>query len=698
MKDWLTAPEIAQLGLPSIPQTEQGVRARATRENWKRIANNGQGGGWSFHVSSLPSKAQDELLRRNLIAPQTLPSTETDSRSQKTAVLASWQREAMEARAAILAELDRLVKHQGFTQARAIKMLIELARTGELTPNLLAQISAANARGGKSGKRTLAQSTIFNWLKARREGGVPALAPEPSSPKRDLVPAWAPAFIDLRARPSQPSLASVYEDLPHHLPEGVPMPSYDQLRRFLKKLCPVTRNMGRMGPRELKSLKAYVKRDVSELWPTAVYVADGHTFDAEVQHPIHGRPFRPEITTIIDVYTRRATGWSAGLSENTFGVLDAARNAFERSGLCDIWYVDRGAGFNNAAWDDELTGFLSRFEITKHNSLPYNSQARGVIERLHQTIWVRGAKNLPTYIGADMDREAKHKAFKITRKEIRDTGTSRLLMAWEDFIAWCQAQVDAYNDRPHSSLPKIRDPETGRKRHMSPNERWLESLESGWEPDRLTPQESEDIYRPYQRRKADRGMVRIFGNSYFHADLEAFHGEQVLVGYDIHDGSQVWVRDTDQRLICIAEFEGNKASFFPVSAAKAAHDRRVKGKLRRVDAQRDEVLAERDGANLIEHQPEQHFDPSEIAAAREKVELLIAPKAEPQPVINAAGRPIFTSDLDFARWCHANPSEVTTNDKALLRELVRKGAFRMQLDCAGLSVADLENIALKETA
>lgn len=65
------------------------------------------------------------------------------------------------------------------------------------------------------------------------------------------------------------------------------------------------RHAGRMGPRALKSLRAYVARDTMALWPMAVYVADGHCFDAEVRHPRHNRPFRPEITTVLDVHTRR---------------------------------------------------------------------------------------------------------------------------------------------------------------------------------------------------------------------------------------------------------------------------------------------------------------------------------------------------------------------------------------------------------
>ncbi|MCY7265051.1 hypothetical protein, partial [Pseudomonas protegens] len=50
------------------------------------------------------------------------------------------------------------------------------------------------------------------------------------------------------------------------------------------------------------------------------------------------------------------------------------------------------------------------------HSLPYSSQARGVIERLHQTVWVQAAKRLQSYIGADMDKQAGQAVHKAGRK------------------------------------------------------------------------------------------------------------------------------------------------------------------------------------------------------------------------------------------------------------------------------------------
>ena len=69
--------------------------------------------------------------------------------------------------------------------------------------------------------------------------------------------------------------------------------------------------------------------------------------------------------------------------ENTFGVIDALRRACAFAGIPAIFYTDRGPGYKNKAMNAPLTGFLSRAGITPMHALPYNSQAKGNVERLN---------------------------------------------------------------------------------------------------------------------------------------------------------------------------------------------------------------------------------------------------------------------------------------------------------------------------
>lgn len=677
---WYSAADLAKLSLPGMPGTDRAIQIRAKREEWPSKAKPGRGGGKLYPTSALPREAQDALARRQLQTIDPAPKTEVEV--QPASALKDWQRRTMDARAALLTQLDRLT--EVMPKSRAIEALVKAANREELAPDLQALVPAANARG-----KALSRSRIYEWLRLREAHGVVGLAPAPA--RKETFPTWASDFMDLYARPQKPSIVQCLEQM------GADAPSYDQARRFLKKLDTVTRNKGRMGPRALKSLRAYVKRDTSELWPTAVYSADGHTFDAEVAHPIHGKPFRPEITTVIDAFTKRVVGWSAAIAEATWGTLDAIRHAFENGGVCDIWYVDRGMGFNNATFDAELTGVLARFGVTKQNALPYGSQARGLVERVHRSIWVRGAKTLPTYMGAAMDDEARQKAFKITRREVRETGQSRLLMAWNEFLSWAGEQVADYNTRPHSALPKIRCHITGKFRHMSPDEAWMAAVDDGFEPD-VVSDEHADLFRPYERRKVNRATVSLFSNSYFHHDLEGYHGEDVLVGYDIHDAGKVWVRDLESRLICVAIFEGNAKSYFPVTVAEQARERRAKGRMMRLVDKAREVEAEVNPDVLLEAVNNPLSEEEKIAGDQAYERLTAnddsAEDAAGRPALTLVDeRPMFNSEFEWAQWLSLHPEKAEPEDIEHLAGMLKQPSFKSILTINGVDLETLRDLA-----
>ena len=120
------------------------------------------------------------------------------------------------------------------------------------------------------------------------------------------VPDWAPAFLAIWQRPQKPTVADAYKEFSDCC-EG-PTPSIFAVRRFLAKMADADREAGRETGNALLKRRPHKRRSTDELWPTDVYTADGTTFDAEIQHPVHGRPFKPEVTFILDVATRRCVG------------------------------------------------------------------------------------------------------------------------------------------------------------------------------------------------------------------------------------------------------------------------------------------------------------------------------------------------------------------------------------------------------
>jgi putative transposase len=489
------------------------------------------------------------------------------------------QRLRADARRGVLAELGRLRAQAGCSQEAAMQTLLTLAASGQASPFIVRALLLARDGRGKKGKNDLPSvRTLKRWI------GAEDLTPK--VPQKNMsVPPWAKVFLTHYQQPQKPSVDAAYREACKDWTAGE-RPSIHQVRHFLDKLGTVTRERGRMGPRELKSLRPYVTRSFDQLEPNDIWSADGHTFDAEVQHPYHGRPFRPEITTIVDIATRRIVGWSVALAESGTAVLDALRYAAEFAGLAAIFYVDKGSGYDNDLLKDEGTGLAGRMGFEVKHSIAYNSQARGVIERLHKTVWVEGAKLLPSYMGAAMDREARLAQFKITRKAVKAGGAVPLL-PWHLFMDFIAARVSDYNARAHRTLGGV-----------SPDLKWREFEARGWQAHRLAAVDLDTLYRPRVMRTILRGRVTLFTNYYSNNALEEFHGDRVMVAYDLHKVDKVWIYTPEGRAIGEALVNGNTRHYYPRPVVEQAREKRVGAAEKRIKVKLAAVREELHGPAL----------------------------------------------------------------------------------------------------
>lgn len=683
-----SATALADLRLPGMPGTPRGIEKMAARLGWDCREVPARGGRTGtrreYAVTSLPADAKRALLARAVTcvtapvlpppavssAAGALPAGASLSRAPAVlfseADLTDRQRLERDARTGVLAAVRRLQSDTGCSQEAALTTLLTNARAGRLEAHLDRLLRLARDPRGRAGDGYPSIRTLKRWL------GAADLAPKVRRSAM-AVPAWAQTFLREYQQPQKPSVQAAYDAACRQW-DGEPF-SVHQARRLVGSLGAVTRERGRMGPRELKNIQPFVRRDFSLLQPNDVWSADGHTFDAEVQHPLHGRPFRPEITTFVDIATRRAVGWSVDLAESATAVADALRYAVERYGIPAIIYVDNGSGYRNAYMNgqarrictdlqgDAALGLMGRMHSTLQHSLPYNSQARGVIERLHQTLWVAGAKELPSYMGAAMDREARLEQFRLTRKALK-AGGAMPLMPWHLFVEWVQARIDWYNARPHRSL-----------KGLSPDMAWAGHSAQGWTPETLTADEIATLFRPRVVRPLRRAEIHLFNNIYFARELEEFHGLEAHIAYDIHDASRVWVYAPDGRLICTAEVNGNSKHYFPVPVVEQARQKRAKGRLARVDAKRDEILAELHGSTALPA-PEaapmviagRVVQPDAVLAQRAAVAQAtdVATTAEPAPAGIPAIQPTSRADRtpadNYADWL-ALDAQITAGEE-----------------------------------
>lgn len=599
MTNWYTARELA--GLPGLPGTDRRVRDRAERESWESKPNQARGGGRLYALTSLPAETQAALVKtkaKELVANKRLPEVRTETQL----AMFETQQQALvtDARQGVIKAIKGLMKTTGYTQTKCAELLIDMARAEQIEPYMIAMLkSARDGRGRPSVDGLPSARSLLRFIERGKEGEL-----TPVYREKDMsVPHWAKGFLSFYQLPSKPSVAYAYEQFIKAAGEQASLPSIHQVRRFLSKVGNVSREVGRMGSHEIKSLMPFKRRGFEHLLPTDIYSADGHTFDAEVQHPMHGRPFKPEITTVIDIATRKVVGWSVDLAESALAVVDALRKSCVDNGIPNVFYVDNGSGYKNAMMKDEGVGLMARLGCQMTHSIPYNSQARGVVERVHQTLWVRGAKQLPGYMGRDMDRQAALAMHKLSRKAIATGGevVKMPLISWEQFIEFCTLQVAEYNDSPHRTLEKVTDPSTGRRRHASPNECWQQHVKRGFSANVVTDDEARPLFRPQVLRVINRAEVSVFNNRYYAPQLTELHGEQVRVAFDIHDVETVWLYNREGVYLGTGELDGNKVDYYPMSFIEQSRDKRLKGREKRLEARLEEAYAERHGTTAISH-------------------------------------------------------------------------------------------------
>ena len=666
MKAYFSVSELFGMGLEILPSSERGIQKKVNRENWqfREVAGRGGKGGKKREYMPPPEvqaaimrQQQEQVLATAQFAAlpvAAVPDANTASVADGSTEV---QRQREGARLGVLNAIERLMAETKTGRDGAITAFLVSAQHPDM-PHLAHMLRLANDKRG-GGAALPSKRTIHRWFQQREASG--SLLPK--VPQKDLsLPEWFKRFLVFYRTPQKPSVQAAFELFARAELAQQPLaklPSVHQARRWLDKLGNVAREDGRLGSRELKTVKPYKVRDFKNLQPADIYTADGHTFDAEVLHPDSGKPFRPEITTVADVATRKIVGWSVDLAESGYAVLSAVCHAVKTGGIPAVFYVDNGGGYKNALMSDQATGLMGRLGITMRHSLPYSSQARGVIERLHQTVWVQAAKRLQSYIGADMDKQAGQAVHKAGRKLMKQEAALKgvpalgnilslspnLLPDFDEFRRIAAQAVEDYNNRPHRSLPKVMDI-SGSPRHMTPNELWALKESQGAEIQTVDEAESLYLFMPQEVRVVQRGQVTLRRNVYYSAALQEYNGDRLRVAFDMHNAERVWLFDDDGRYVCHADWNGNRIDYMPVSVIEQAKEKRVAGQIKRLD-NKQSILAAARPARALEHQSRMNLGGRtlDMQALQQQAQLAMAkmqPKAgeaEPPKAKVAAFRP-----------------------------------------------------------
>lgn len=656
---------------PGLPQTEKGIRDLLKKRVGGAVELQRKREGskaYEYHLNCLPAETREyvRLSRcRTTVERSTGDQVETPAgktvkavstittldvirkypaiAERKVSALTNQQRKTADARMTLVNEVIRLMNN-GLTRKAAVEFIASESQNSTLPEPIQVAADQANARKGST-RAGVGKSSLHQWLTdylatANGTERLALMAPGVIQARKPEDIRWLNIFLRYWRHPCGDSIRESYRkfkgDWARNYAGQVAMlaalPSYDAVIRAMNKLGRLERLRGRVTGNAWKALQPFVRRDWSVLQTNDVWIGDGHGMKMKIKHPIHGSPFQPELTLILDGVTRYVVGWSISFSENVIAICDALRNSVQKNGLPLFYYSDNGGGQKNKVLDEEITGILPRLGVGHETGIPENPQGRGIIERAHGTILMRVARQFATFNGKSADRDWVRKTSIAIESAVNAEQNGKELTAhqqrslkslptWEQLIDAVQDGVDWYNNsHQHSSLPKMANGQ-----HYTPAQYRAERLEKT-DIHYLSDAELNEMFRPAFVRPVRRGEVLLLNNIYFSEELAPFDSEDVQVAVDIHDASKVIIRRLDGTYICEAIWDGNKRAAFPVSMVEDAREKRAKRRKANVERKLEQIEAERTPHHTIEHAPDfSMLVPADIEQAREEEPVFIFP-------------------------------------------------------------------------
>jgi transposase InsO family protein len=296
---------------------------------------------------------------------------------------------------------------------------------GELSAKVAEIVAQLHYYPGK-GPWDVTERTIWNWLKAYRQGGIEQLSPKLRQDRgrsRVLAEDILQRAMTLRQENPKRWTSTVMDILRRESGNnGSPLPHRSTLDRHLR-----ARGMSR---RQLRTLGARVHikmrfEHFGDLW-----VSDYH-HGPLVRDP-SGKPTTAKLAAVIDHTTRYPVADRYYLNENIGSLRDCMMRALMRFGGAKLIYADQGAVYRA----EQLRYSLDRLQIKLVHSAAYYSEGRGVIERWWQLI-------------LQFEEEVRLRQELLTLHELN--------LLWESFkeLRYCQVVHSELGRTPNEAIAEV---------------------------------------------------------------------------------------------------------------------------------------------------------------------------------------------------------------------------------------------------
>ncbi|MCA8880365.1 MAG: Mu transposase C-terminal domain-containing protein [Rhodobacteraceae bacterium] len=555
---WWTADEIAAEALPDLPATKRGVNMVGERANWRGQAGRarrraGRGGGWEYHWTLFPVRAQQALVAKRAAA--TAPVVTAPDRD------AQWA--AFEA-------LPETVRGRAAQRLEAIRAVEALEVAGTSRDAAIRMIAR---------ERSVSPRSIWNWLAmiegARCEDRLAWLAPRHRmGPRGARLAEVEPLFMDLLKadflRLGQPSFSSAFRRAARiAAAQGIGVPTEQTARRRLNaEVSRPAQIYARKGLEALKRLYPPQKRDRRALHPMEAVNADYHKWDVFVRWPRfagdnEGEVLRPQMVAFQDVYSGRILSWRLDRTPNKSSVALALGDMIERFGIPEHMLLDNGREFANKFLtgqaetrhrfkikDDDIQGVLVTLGVQIHWATPYSGQSKP-IERAFRDMCDAIAKD-PRFEGA----------YTGNRPEAKPENYGARAIDLDAFLAVIAEGIEEHNAR------------AGRRSDTARGRSFIETFDAAYAgaPIRKATAEQRRLWlMGAEGLRADRstGLIRFMENEYWADWMHRIAGERVIARFDPADlWAGLHVYALDGRYLGEAECRA-KAGFFDIEEGRS---------------------------------------------------------------------------------------------------------------------------------
>jgi hypothetical protein len=353
--------------------------------------------------------------------------------------------------------------------------------------------------------------------------------------------------------------------------------TYQTARRYLVSLPEPLKDFYRLGRTAFANRhQPFIDQNILQYKSLDVVVSDHHCLDCVALY--QGKLVRPWVTTMQDYRSGKILGWCPSVSPSSLSIIAAYYMAVIQHGVPRKLLFDNGRDYRSEilngkhasvkVYTPEHFGeeqevyiqgvfFLIGSEVAF--TQVYNGKSKGRQERYFQYLKEYVAKET-AYTGSDT-KERPEDA-ELYFRSINGRAKRNDIPSWEDMVNALAAMIPYINDR-FTSEGKGMEGKT-------PSRVFEENL-----PADVRRADLDTLRLALSKgelRTVANNIIKIRGVPYYHPDLFAYSGRQVIVRHMLTTDTEVMICDPDGRFVCNA-----RADYFFEGEDLSAATRRVQG-------------------------------------------------------------------------------------------------------------------------